>query len=125
MFPLILTCFYTVSILGMEGFDNRFAPVPSPTNYSTYDAYSSFRSLLQSHLLCVQFMIESSWSYITLDYAVRYDNFAGAVAFFSFVHFYLVLVLISLMKGMAADFYNAINEKHDELVAVEIGIIER
>jgi hypothetical protein len=112
MFPLVLTCFYTISILGMERFDNRFAPVAT-SNYSTYDSYSSFRSLVQAHLLCVQFMIESSWSYITLDYAVRYGNFTEAVAFFSFVHFYMVLVLMSLMKGMAADFYEAINEKYD------------
>lgn len=45
MFPLVLTCFYTISILGMERFDNRFAPVAT-SNYSTYDSYSSFRSLV-------------------------------------------------------------------------------
>jgi hypothetical protein len=103
-----MTCFYTVSIVGMERFDNRFNTVYPSSPYGTYDAYSSFRSLVQAHLLCVQFMIESSWSYITYDYAYRYDNFAEAVVFFTFVHFYIVLVLISLMKGMAADFYQAI-----------------
>lgn len=74
MFPLFMTCFYVLSIYGMERYDNRFVSMTS-TPYSLYDKYSSFRNLVEGHLICVQVMIEAGWSPIVFDYAERYNAF--------------------------------------------------
>lgn len=104
MFPIFMTVFYVLSIIGMERFDNRFG-VPSTSPYALYDKYSSFRNLWQAHLVCVQVMIEAGWSPLVYDYADRYNAFGEAVFFFVSIHVCIVIILVSLMKGMAADLY--------------------
>lgn len=105
MFPLFMTFFYVLSIIGMERFDNRFGGVASSSPYSLYDKVSNFRSLVESHLVWVQVMIEAGWSPIVYDYAYRYNSFGESVIFFVASHAIIVIILVSLMKGMAADFY--------------------
>lgn len=51
-----MTCFYVLSVIGMERFDNRFG-VAQDSPYSIYDNYSSFRNLIQAHLVMIQVMI--------------------------------------------------------------------
>jgi hypothetical protein len=112
MFPLFMTCFYVLSVIGMERFDNRFG-VESTSPYAIYDNYSSFRNLVQAHLICVQVMIEAGWSPIVYDYADRYQSFGEVVIFFVCIHICIVIILVSLMKGMVADFYETIYNKYE------------
>ena len=56
MFPLFMTLFYVLSVIGMERFDNRFGVGPTSV-YGIYDNYSSFRNLWQAHLIWVQVTI--------------------------------------------------------------------
>lgn len=124
MFPLFMTVFYAMSIIGMERFDNRFG-VASTSPYAIYDNYSSFRNLWQAHLICVQVMIEAGWSPIVYDYAERYNSFAAAVFFFVAIHVLVVIILVSLMKGMVADLYESIYLRYDEILRLDLEMVER
>lgn len=61
-------------------------------------------------------MIEAGWSPIVFDYAERYDSFGEVVIFFVSIHICIVIILVSLMKGMVADFFETIYNKYEELL---------
>ena len=93
----------------METLDNRFNPVTdSPIRYSLYDKYSSFRNLMEAHLVIVQVMIEAGWSPIVFDYSYRYGIFLLVSLFFVLIHVIVVIILVSLMKGLVGDLYETI-----------------
>lgn len=53
-------------------------------------------------------MIEAGWSPLVFDYSYRYNNFYGVCALFVSIHVVVVIILVSLMKGLVADLYETI-----------------
>lgn len=55
-----------------------------------------------------------SWSTVAFDHAYRYGAFAATMLFFILSHQVIVVIISSLMKGVAWQVYNTIHKKHEE-----------
>lgn len=75
--------------------------------------------------MCVQVMIEAGWSPIVYDYAYRYDNFTGVAFFFVSMHIAIVIIMVSLMKGMAADLYETIYNRYNDILRLDLELVEK
>jgi ABC-type lipoprotein release transport system permease subunit len=70
-------------------------------------------------------MVEAGWSPIVYDYADRYQSFGEVVIFFVCIHICIVIIGVSLMKGMAADFYETIYKKYEEVLRIDLDMLEK
>ena len=58
----------------------------------------------------MQIFIEAGWPGIAYDHAYRYGSFAATMLFFVVCHIIIVIVLTSLLKGLAWEVYFTVHE---------------
>ena len=81
-----------------------------------YDKFSNFSYFIGSQLVFVQVLVEAGWSAIAYDHAYRYGYFGLVMIYFVFCHLIIVIVLSSLLKGLAWEVYSTVHEEFNERI---------
>lgn len=77
--------------------------------------YANFESMGGAYLLLYQVMIEANWSETTFDMAYKFNNLLKSVSYFDSFHIIIVLVLISVIKGIVWDVFSTVDSEFNKL----------
>ena len=112
-FPIYLISYYALGILGMQIF-NRDNTDISANDYAGYDDYSNFRSFYGSQFIFIQILVEAGWSEVAFSHAAQYGYYALTMLFFVISHLVIVIILSSLLKGLAWEVYDTVHQEFDD-----------
>ena len=111
-FPLYMISYYALGILGMQFFRND--TTSRDVLYGGYNEFSNFKNFISTQWIFVQVLVEAGWTEVAYHHAARYGSFALVMLYFVFCHIIIVIVLTSLMKGVAWTVYETVHEEFDE-----------
>lgn len=84
--------------------------------YNKYIQFSNFKTYIYSQYLLMQVLTEASWSTIVYDYCWRSpQHYAAIVILFVIMHFVLVTVIGTLIKGIFWEIYFTVSNSIDEI----------
>lgn len=86
------------------------------SNYNQYVQFSNFKKFTYSQYLLMQILTEGAWSKVAYHYCWLNQNLYGfIVVLFMFMHFTIVYVLGTLLKGIFWEIYFTVSSILDSI----------